>query len=260
MFSYKLHLERLGRRRSSRCCVALAIGFFNGYLVMQDQDPQLLDHVGHVLDAAPASTSRVTKLITGRSPPRASSDMRGLRLGARRSSRRRSTIGGVDDPDHRVVVAAVRRDRHLGAVPDPDRQLDLRRRRRPGARPRGRRAGDRGEDRAVHVRRRSAPGSPACTCCSRSTRCSPVRASATSSSTSSPRSIGGCLLTGGYGSAIGAAIGAFIFGMTNQGIVYAGWNPDWFKFFLGVMLLLAVAGQPRTSSNYAATREVEPTP
>jgi simple sugar transport system permease protein len=49
--------------------------------------------------------------------------------------------------------------------------------------------------------------------------------------------IGGCLLTGGYGSAIGAATGAFIFGMTTQGIVYAGWNPDWFKFFLGAMLL-----------------------
>jgi len=51
--------------------------------------------------------------------------------------------------------------------------------------------------------------------------------------------IGGCLLTGGYGTAIGAAIGAFIYGMTNQGIVYAGWNPDWVRFFLGVMLLLA---------------------
>jgi simple sugar transport system permease protein len=52
--------------------------------------------------------------------------------------------------------------------------------------------------------------------------------------------VGGCLLTGGYGSAIGAAIGAFIFGMTTQGIVYAGWDPSWFRFFLGVMLLLAV--------------------
>lgn len=51
--------------------------------------------------------------------------------------------------------------------------------------------------------------------------------------------VGGCLMTGGYGSTIGAAIGAFIFGMTVQGIVYAGWNPDWFKLFLGVMLLLA---------------------
>ncbi|MFF8828197.1 ABC transporter permease [Streptomyces sp. NPDC015131] len=51
--------------------------------------------------------------------------------------------------------------------------------------------------------------------------------------------IGGCLITGGYGSAIGAAVGAFIFGMTSKGIVYAEWNPDWFKFFLGAMLLLA---------------------
>ena len=51
--------------------------------------------------------------------------------------------------------------------------------------------------------------------------------------------IGGCLLTGGYGTAIGAAIGAFIYGMTEKGIVYAGWNPDWVKFFLGAMLLFA---------------------
>jgi simple sugar transport system permease protein len=52
--------------------------------------------------------------------------------------------------------------------------------------------------------------------------------------------IGGCLLTGGYGSAVGASVGALIFGMTSQGIVYAGWDSDWFKFFLGAMLLLAV--------------------
>ena len=52
--------------------------------------------------------------------------------------------------------------------------------------------------------------------------------------------IGGVSMKGGKGTAIGTAIGAFIFGMINQGIVYAGWNPDWFKFFLGAMLLLAV--------------------
>ncbi|CAB0840580.1 ABC transporter permease [Corynebacterium diphtheriae] len=52
--------------------------------------------------------------------------------------------------------------------------------------------------------------------------------------------IGGCAMTGGRGTIIGTAIGAVIFGMTNQGIVYAGWNPDWFKFFLGAMLLFAV--------------------
>ena len=52
--------------------------------------------------------------------------------------------------------------------------------------------------------------------------------------------VGGCLLTGGYGSAIGAAIGAFIYGMAELGIVYAGWNPDWKYFFLGVLLLGAI--------------------
>ncbi|MDT3398180.1 ABC transporter permease [Streptomyces sp. B1866] len=51
--------------------------------------------------------------------------------------------------------------------------------------------------------------------------------------------IGGCLLTGGYGSAVGSAVGAFIFGMADKGIVYARWNADWFTFFLGAMLLLA---------------------
>ncbi|MEU0331827.1 ABC transporter permease [Streptomyces sp. NPDC006193] len=51
--------------------------------------------------------------------------------------------------------------------------------------------------------------------------------------------IGGCLITGGYGSAVGSAVGALLFGMTSKGIVYAEWNPDWFKFFLGAMLLLA---------------------
>src|SRR5439155_668049 len=38
----------------------------------------------------------------------------------------------------------------------------------------------------------------------------------------------------------GAGLGALIFGMTSTGIVYLGWDADWFKFFLGAMLLLAV--------------------
>lgn len=52
--------------------------------------------------------------------------------------------------------------------------------------------------------------------------------------------IGGTLLTGGYGSAIGAAIGALIFGMVRQGIVFAGVDADWFQVFLGGMVLIAV--------------------
>ncbi len=52
--------------------------------------------------------------------------------------------------------------------------------------------------------------------------------------------IGGTLLTGGYGSAIGAAVGALIFGMVRQGIVFTGVDADWFKVFLGGLLLIAV--------------------
>lgn len=52
--------------------------------------------------------------------------------------------------------------------------------------------------------------------------------------------VGGCLMTGGYGSAIGAALGALIYSMVNQGIVYSGWENDWLFAFLGVMLLVAV--------------------
>jgi simple sugar transport system permease protein len=51
--------------------------------------------------------------------------------------------------------------------------------------------------------------------------------------------VGGCLLTGGYGSAAGSALGAFIFGMTTEGVIYADWDPDWFMYFVGAMLLLA---------------------
>src|SRR3954470_12242499 len=52
--------------------------------------------------------------------------------------------------------------------------------------------------------------------------------------------VGGCLLTGGYGSALGASIGATIIGMAFIGIAYAGWNTDWTWLFLGVILFAAV--------------------
>ena len=52
--------------------------------------------------------------------------------------------------------------------------------------------------------------------------------------------VGGCLLTGGYGSAAGAGIGAVIMAMSFQGIPFSGWNSDWRFLFVGVILLLAV--------------------
>lgn len=64
--------------------------------------------------------------------------------------------------------------------------------------------------------------------------------------------VGGCLLTGGYGSIIGASIGALVFGMVQMGINYAGWNPDWFQTVLGVLLVGA------TLVNLAVKRRAEP--
>lgn len=60
--------------------------------------------------------------------------------------------------------------------------------------------------------------------------------------------VGGCLMTGGAGSVIGGALGALIYGMALKGVVYAGWNPDWLKFFLGALLLAA------TVLNYSLQR------
>jgi simple sugar transport system permease protein len=52
--------------------------------------------------------------------------------------------------------------------------------------------------------------------------------------------VGGCVLTGGFGSAIGAPFGATIIGMAFIGIQFSGWNTDWRFLFLGVILLAAV--------------------
>ena len=52
--------------------------------------------------------------------------------------------------------------------------------------------------------------------------------------------IGGTLLTGGYGSAIGAVLGALIYGMVSQGLVFAGVDPGWEDAALGAMLVVAV--------------------
>lgn len=64
--------------------------------------------------------------------------------------------------------------------------------------------------------------------------------------------IGGTLLTGGYGSALGAVIGALIFGMVQQGIVITGVDADWFQVFLGVMLVAAVI-----ANNFVRRRMLE---
>lgn len=52
--------------------------------------------------------------------------------------------------------------------------------------------------------------------------------------------IGGTLLTGGYGSVVGACFGALIFGVVQMGIFFLGIDSSWFRVFLGGILLIAV--------------------
>ncbi|CAG4890378.1 ABC transporter permease [Paraburkholderia gardini] len=66
--------------------------------------------------------------------------------------------------------------------------------------------------------------------------------------------IGGTLLTGGYGSVVGASFGALIFGVVQIGITYTNIDSDWFRVFLGVMLLFAVLFNHYVRSRVAASR------
>jgi ribose/xylose/arabinose/galactoside ABC-type transport system permease subunit len=52
--------------------------------------------------------------------------------------------------------------------------------------------------------------------------------------------VGGTLLTGGFGTALGGALGAAIVAMAGLGIPASRWNSDWRFLFLGVILLLAM--------------------
>jgi simple sugar transport system permease protein len=52
--------------------------------------------------------------------------------------------------------------------------------------------------------------------------------------------IGGVLLTGGYGSALGIVLGTLTLAIVSQGIYYTGWNSDWASLILGLLLLAAV--------------------
>src|SRR5262249_33116962 len=52
--------------------------------------------------------------------------------------------------------------------------------------------------------------------------------------------VGGCLLTGGYGSVIGTFFGACILGMVQLGIVDSMWDSNWTYTFQGAILFAAV--------------------
>jgi simple sugar transport system permease protein len=66
--------------------------------------------------------------------------------------------------------------------------------------------------------------------------------------------IGGTLLSGGYGSAIGTVFGALTLGMTKNGLQFAGIGGDWYLAFLGALLLLAVIVNNYIRQRAALTR------
>ena len=66
--------------------------------------------------------------------------------------------------------------------------------------------------------------------------------------------VGGTLLTGGYGTAFGGAIGACIMSMPLAGISAARWNTDWRFLIIGVILLLAVVSNKYLRNRAEAIR------
>ncbi len=232
--------------------LALAIGALNGSLVMRTKLPSFIVTLGTFFVLQGVNLA-VTKILIGKVSVTGLQDAAGyfdgkqifgsfvnidMGVGA--------VAGGQRRQDHadalRRHVLVRRRDGggDLGAAANPGGQLDLRRRRRAGQRPPGRRPGLQDQGGPLHDHRlrrlagRHARGS------SRRRPCRAPPGWAQEFIFIICAVVGGCLLTGGYGSAIGAAFGALIYGMVQQGIPQAGWDNDWLYAFLGVMLLGAV--------------------
>jgi simple sugar transport system permease protein len=52
--------------------------------------------------------------------------------------------------------------------------------------------------------------------------------------------VGGVLLTGGFGSAIGIFFGTITFAIVSQGIYFTSIDRNWSSLIIGIMLLVAV--------------------
>ena len=126
MLAYNLHLN-LWVGAALALVLALAVGFFNGYLVMKTKIPSFLITLSSFFMLAGINLA-VTKLVAGQVATQSVSDMAGLRLGAEGLRVVVHRLRGRH-PHHRRVVARLHRGRDLGVVQDQDRQLDLRRRR-----------------------------------------------------------------------------------------------------------------------------------
>ncbi|WP_041446404.1 ABC transporter permease [Pseudothermotoga thermarum] len=63
--------------------------------------------------------------------------------------------------------------------------------------------------------------------------------------------MGGTLLTGGYGSVLGAAVGAVMISMVRNGLVLAGAPAYWYRAFIGVILIVAAVINARIRKKVA---------
>lgn len=64
--------------------------------------------------------------------------------------------------------------------------------------------------------------------------------------------IGGTLLTGGYGSIIGASLGALLMGIIRTGLVMTGAPGYWYKGLIGIVLIIATTMNSRIKKFWAS--------
>ena len=213
-----------GRRSPSCSLFGAAIGFINGFTVVKTKLPSFIVTLGtfFILQGVNAGgTLKITGTVVDQ---RASTRRPGF------DSARPFFASTVWSPyDFKVNVIwwlGLTVLGRLAARAHALRQLDLRRRRRSRGRAQRRRAGRAHEDRALHDdlddRRR-------CSGSSRRSACAAIQANEGVGREFIfiiAAVVGGCLLTGGYGSVIGAAFGAAILGMASIGIIVSQWDSE----------------------------------
>ena len=117
MLAYNLHLN-LWAGAGLALLVALAVGFFNGYLVMKTEIQSFLITLGTLLMLTGINLA-VTKLILGQVATPSVNDMAGW-ASAQKVFSSSFTIAGVSHREaHGVVVVVVHRGGHLCVVQDP---------------------------------------------------------------------------------------------------------------------------------------------
>ena len=233
-------LARSGPRSSLAFAFALTVGAINGYLVYKTGLPSFIVTLATLFILRGVSIG-FTRLLTGRT-----GHQRLIGTGRRATPSPGSSPAILFSPergaDFKISIVwwlALALVATWVLLQDEVRELDLRRRRLIRRRPQRGRPRRAREDPALHddggVRRLLAmiqvfsAGSA-----------DVLRGQQKEFEAIITAVIGGTLLTGGYGSALGSMFGAFTLGSTQLGIVFAGINTDWYQAVLGVMLLVAV--------------------